>query len=189
LKVTQINKEDYWPAGGRHEVAIAINCLTPAVYSFSGTEAEIAEWKEQWPDHYLTGALDYVGEILDDPWVDDLKTGKADNPLKKLPRDRAQMWAYAMAVSFLTTAPQVHVSITWWPRLPLNKLPVVVYQSITREELWQWWLRLSERYKALVDLRAKPSLLLASLNTGPHCFWCPSKKHCPKMRDYYEQYE
>ncbi len=184
-----------WPATGQHEVGIAINCLKPEVEWITGLDADqLDKWKEQWPDHYLTGALDYLGEVLDDPWVDDLKTGKRDDPRDESPRRRSQVWTYAVAAYLIrqrlrNPAGRIITSITWWPRYPVDSEPLRIFQSINDSECEHWWRHLNKKYTGLVQLRKRPETLEPLLRDGHYCFFCPSKQWCPIERRKNEQRE
>jgi hypothetical protein len=189
LEIVNPQRRQYWPDGGTHEVAVAVNCLEPKAEWATGlNEEEIDAWKAQWPDFYITGAIDYLGEILDDPWVDDLKTGKRDSPLDDPPRVRSQVWTYALAAYLIKrSASQVRTSITWWPRYPVAAEPLALFQSIKANELERWWQHLNKKYTGLVQLRKRPETIEAHLKEGPYCFFCPSKHYCPKGKEQDER--
>lgn len=197
LETVPVDRLALWPAGGNHEVAVAINCLKKEVeYAFGLSPRGIEEWKAQWPDWYITGAIDYLGEILDDLWVDDLKTGKTDDPRILTPRRRSQVWTYDLAAYLLgarlrpgITTNNVHSSITWWPRYPVSSEPVRVFQSIANSELDRWWLHLNKRYTGLVTLRKKPETIRDHLKMGSYCYFCPSKMYCVLEQERQDKFE
>ncbi len=125
-----IRREDWWPAGGRHEVTFAIHLPTRVVHLYDeavqlAVDSNISRdgWKAAFiGPEWLTGTIDYLGTRKGRPWVDDLKTGRW--PVD--PRKSRQLRSYALLPWILEGCPidaLYYRSITHWPRYPLAELP------------------------------------------------------------------
>jgi hypothetical protein len=173
-------REAYWPSSGLHEVAVAVNCVALAVAWHEGGGNDAA-WKAQWHDPWATGTLDYVGEVLGDPWIDDLKTGSwPPTP----PEDSNQLRLYGLARwrigSSKPLPDRLVLSITHWPRYPVVGLPKRFWHEITPAEVADFERRLTLRYRLVSRLRgASDEVRRGELVTGEHCSFCPVGSVCP----------
>lgn len=169
-----------WPAGGRHDVAIAVNCQVDAFAEAElETQAERDAWKASWGDGWVTGEWDYCGDILGEPWVDDLKTGWAPEP------DAPQPMFYGLGAWYSTrrTAAQVCLTITRWPRPNLYARNPRAFHPPTRTpDLWVPSSRLAEFRQQLImghdnhtEAAIDPDRWAVP---GEHCRFCPAHT-CP----------
>jgi hypothetical protein len=166
-----------WPPGGKHETAIAIRIdgIREVLDNHAGVFG-----KPNW----VTGTGDFNWWIFDgELWVDDLKTGKVypdEDGVNRFPQDptSAQIKCYALAsASLLKYTGTVHVSVTHWPRLPLefrHKEPERLWATFTTEELIAFWGDLERMYREAESTRNGDYVL----SPGDHCRFCPSKKYC-----------
>lgn len=126
------------------------------------------QWKASFPrELWLTGTIDY---LRFSGGIDDLKTGRYPPP----PHDNRQLLSYALypwlawadgAIDWEST-----VSITHWPKYPLNVQPARMTAIVTGFQLMEH----------LEDLRwaaANPYDLQPS---SEGCQWCPSRAHCER---------
>lgn len=174
-----------WPSDGRHELSVAVHTVNanlhyPDVVFEHG--ADQARWTDQWNDEWVTGSMDYLGDVLGDPWVDDLKTGR--HPTAP---DDPQILFYALAAWLMgeKKADRVVTSITHWPRSPVGGLPDRYWGEISAEDLDSFHRRLimGRRKRAWADPE-RPEL-----QVGPHCRYCPARANCPALREAHESGE
>lgn len=171
------SRAELWPAGGLHEVSYALNTKARVAERFVSADRDEREaWKLGWDSDWLTGTNDWEGEVLGDPWVSDLKTGRfvPDNPW-----DAWQLKFYAACAAILSHADHVHVSIDHWPRYPadgpLNR--VWAPEPITKDEIFG---------SVLPQLERKRQEVVASWDRpdarpGEHCTYCDAKAVCPAL--------
>lgn len=183
-RVTKSNtdRDKLWPEG-EHEVALAFNLLSETVVRYPnppllpGTtrKQNVDAWKQSFSNEWFTGSLDFVGELLDSWWIDDLKTGRDVTWGKYMWQQTsyAIMWSkykYGDYISGRST-------VTHWPRYPVARPP-----NRLGSVLDGTWLRNSlDRLRQLrVDILSRsPEKLL----TGEHCNFCPSSGACPKLSE------
>lgn len=182
------SREALWPLDGRHEVSVAIDCLGKGVALYDGCGAQTHdEWKAARPHSWVTGTLDYYGELFGIPWVDDLKTGRFCPD----PSQSAQFLFYGLAVYRLYPDPPDHLSltVTHWPRYPKARPPQRKQALVTAEDLDLFEKGLRDAYEKHLALgggrqwsgSVSGLKLEKSLTTGDHCLYCPSKGACPAM--------
>lgn len=181
-KDSKVFREKWWPTGGLHEVSVALDCIGQGVAWSETKDANV--WKAAFSENWITGTLDYIGTRKGCPWVDDLKTGNwPPTPAEK----SAQIRLYALAAVRLLrpgiVRPNlVYMSITHWPRYPLNKMPERVYHRVTPDHLLEVETYIRRRYllrTAHVSNRAAGPNFLETLKLGKHCKFCPSRVYCP----------
>lgn len=191
-------REEWWPGGGRHEIGVAMDCKSSAWAQVAGTDESLEEWKTSWPESWVTGTLDYVADLLDDPWVDDLKTGReAPSP------DSAQLLFYGLATARLWSVhrswmDRVVLSVTHWPRYPVVGLPTRTWTEIDAATLDSFEMRLKLKWGARKDAldRARGKVERGTWRAGhpmlpvwtsapvtvpgeEQCRWCKSRGSCP----------
>ena len=173
-----VSREDLWPITGAHEVAFALHTANKlAVRCDLPTREEKEAWKLSFDESWITGTCDYLGDLLGEPWVDDLKTGKYGLHAEADPWDLWQMRFYALCAAMFTGADRVHVSLTWWPRYPADGVPLQIWaEPVTATELLGLTLPLLETARrAAVASR----LLTPDAQPGDHCTFCKSRTSCP----------
>ena len=181
-----IDRRSLWPDGGTHETALAIR--VDGIREVSTND----EPRDGW----ITGHEDFHWFFLDgELWVDDLKTGKVypdpETGVNRYPQDvrSAQLKLYALAVAtLLGYTGRIHVSITHWPRLPLelrHSEPVRYWTEYTTEELTQFWGELEQLYSEIQE-GIKGNY---SLRPGDHCRFCPSRNYCLEAEQFDTNYQ
>ncbi len=134
LVLSGINRDDYWPSGkGEHEVTFAIDLASLTVIWHEGPREEADGWKVRAgrESRWLTGTVDWVEP---DGRLDDLKTGGW--PVS--PHGNKQLYSYALPWWVELGRPLVYrreLTITQWPRYPLNGLPEVKTAHVTGLQL------------------------------------------------------
>jgi len=204
VEASGIDRDVLWPAGGGHEVfgAVRVDGVREGYVAEDHPRPELEAAMRAEPS-WLCGTADYVGwekwraltAVRDVLWVDDLKTGKfyanppEDDDLHD-PRlavganrfpvaaDSPQLLAYALmqAVRLNYTGPVV-LSITHWPRLPLERRhapPTRTWHVTHTDALHAFWDKLE---------RVAVAASLGILAPGPHCKFCPSRKFCPELEE------
>lgn len=171
-----------WP-GGEHEAALAYNLVSDKVVRYPtpplppgiSRKDHIKAWKLSFDTEWMTGSLDFAGELMDSWWVDDLKTG----------RDvhwgdyQWQQTAYAIMWSTHKHGGLVdgRSTVTHWPRYPVARPPNRMGALLTTEQLTISLDKLKKlRHKVL---EADNKLLV----TGSKCLYCPSAPHCPELQN------
>lgn len=182
IDATGINREELW-AYGQHEVPLAYNVLSGQVEALTApaTELEKATWKAAFGDKWITGTADYVGTLIDLPWVDDLKTGrKADYSSY-----RYQQAFYSLAWALCNNDIAARSTITHWPKYPLSQKPSRFGVMLEPEFFLKFQGKLKRLYEVVMKNK-EPGKELDSgiLSTGEHCVYCPSKRNCVKGASY-----
>lgn len=169
-------RDSWWPPGGLHEVSVAVDCAGQGV-AWTQIEDETAmnAWKTSMPESWITGTLDYVGQVLGDPLIDDLKSG-AWPPLP--PKESAQLRFYALAALRLHSPVdpfpgRVVLSITHWPRYPVIGLPKRYYHEVLPKHLDKFEKMLRKAWKQHES--GESDLTPGALQ----CVFCPAKAACP----------
>lgn len=118
VEKSRIDRLALWPAGGRHEVAMAYNTLTGETAHATGDPTALDRWKAQFKFPWWTGTADYVGSNGGRLWVDDLKTGNTDPRFPPtMPEDSYQVRSYlAVWSKIVNYSGDCDGSITHWPR-------------------------------------------------------------------------
>lgn len=178
LRVTGVRREDWW-GEGRHEVAMAVDCVKMGrAAEFVGTKPAVEAWRSGLGDEYAAGEADFVGDLFGVPHVDDLKTGRfAPDP------SAPQLRLYALATWILlgNVPDRVLVSVTHWPRYPVDNRPRRFDHEYTARQLTAFWkeLRLARRRK-LMTVRLPLADQQANAVPGDWCSYCDGKRNCPK---------
>ncbi len=138
LAMSGVSREELYPDTGLHEISYALhtaNRIVDHLWRPGLTREDREEWKAGFGPEWVTGTCDYTGDVLGDPWCDDLKSGRevTDNPW-----DLWQLRLYATCVAILSHADQVHVSLTHWPRYPADSVPERIWtpKPISKEEIF-----------------------------------------------------
>lgn len=176
VELSGIDRLRLWPEGGKHEQGVALQV--------DGNGRNVRD--DATPTTgYITGTDDFQWYILEDElWIDDLKTGKyyadPETGANRFPQDvrSAQLKFYALAISILLNYRGiVHVSLTHWPRVPLefrHAEPVRYWTEYHTDELNEFWTRLEALYQEVEEGRKGNY----SLRSGDHCRFCPSRNYC-----------
>lgn len=173
LDLIRPDREALWPGGG-HEIAVGLSTATGAAAAFGGPPEDGDAWKAALPDDWISGTLDYRGEILDALWVEDLKTGRnAPEPTIH------QLTFYVLVAHRVAwpTPPRALASVFHWPRYPRHVPGTRHWRTVAQTELAAFEERL--RRLRLRVLARDPR----DLNPGPHCTFCPSRPHCPAANE------
>ncbi len=177
LEAGGVSREDLWPSTGLHEVAFALHTPSGTVERCDlPTREEKDAWKQAHDDEWITGTCDYLGSLMGEPWVDDLKTGTYG--LSENPWDLRQMRFYAVCAGLLSAhSTATHVSLTMWPRYPADGVPRQIWaEPATREQLMGELAALEQARQNAVMSRA---LSTPVADPGAHCDFCKSKPACP----------
>lgn len=189
LQRSRVHREVLWPAGGNHEVAVAVRTSRAGRASGLSLERDpeaVKRWKEGQSDDWVVGEVDYLHEDwLGAPWVDDLKTGRREY---LAPVRSAQYATYALAAmraaGALHPAEHVRTTRTHWPRYPAGWPPRrSPPTNFTRDDLDGFERALIRTRDLVLRLRDAVTAGLpdpaAHLRPGEHCTFCPSRAACP----------
>lgn len=159
----------YPPHLGAHEAAVSYNCDTGEIVwgPVNQDVAVMDAWKASQPLPCVTGTIDWIGQLQNTAWVDDLKTGW-QVPEVATP----QMLFAAVCASKRYGSNIVYISITHWPKK--NSAP-------NRDGLWYkagpvTLLAFEEDMRA-AWLRARSNF---DARPGTHCKYCPSIYACER---------
>lgn len=179
-------------AAGLHEVPLAYNVVTSEARAYvlpASFEAK-AQWKASFGEEWVVGTADYVGLLMDAPWVDDLKTGRRVDYIDH----RYQQAFYSLAWTLylartgeLGGLAQCRSTITHWPRYPLADKPYrfgTVLEPDFFEDFKVRLRNLKVDKQQLRVLKEKDMSLEQKLSEGPQCTYCPSKTSCTKGLQY-----
>lgn len=185
IEESGIQRDEWWPTGV-HEGPVSVRV--------DGVRE--ASWDDSERDGWVTGHYDFRWWLLEELYVDDLKTGKYySNPppgieghhpgievgANRYPQDvrSPQLKTYALALAtLLSYKGRVNVSLTHWPRLPLvrrNRLPERFFVQYSQGDLAEHWGALERTYETK---RHNQRALLGHEDTlilvpGDHCKFCP----------------
>src|SRR4051812_23200520 len=174
---TNVDRTALWPPEGEHEIALAyhvterraVKCKVPLGITDPRDQARYKDnWKAAMGPEWVTGTADYAMELLDEPWVDDLKTGRRASYDDYL----HQQGFYCMAWALVKYGElrEARSTLTHWPKYPKSRAPERIGRTYT-----------IDYYKALQSelLNLKRTVDINQLPTGGHCHFCPSKLDCP----------
>jgi hypothetical protein len=185
-----IDRLALWPVENQvPATAFGIDCETKGydgIYTGALTRTYVDEWKASHPAYCVTGEWDYAQVVGPRGWVDDLKTGRPEDP------DCPQISLYALALymDFDGQLNEVATSVTHWPRpnlyaaKPRSFKPPVRYWGTPRTADW-----LDHFYADLVETYETRRLIAESANPedyatpGDHCLYCPARMFCPRGND------
>lgn len=188
LKETNVSREGLFPEGV-HELPLAYNVVSSQARALvlPVSESRKDEWKAAHGDEWITGTADFVGLLLDTPWIDDLKTGR----LVYYDNYRYQQGFYALAWILFSEGrlTPVRSTITHWPKYPIPKKPDrfgTVLEVEFFQEMQDRLRQLREVVMKLRDLDARGGRdsVVAQLRDGEQCKYCPSKLACIKGQKY-----
>lgn len=161
LETCGVDRLEIWPVTGWHEVAVAYNCVDGRVaVSYEGNTDE---FKGKYSEPWVTGSMDYVDTSTDVLWIDDLKTGML---FDKAPGAIAQTYFYLMCMMKIFPRRAGRVSITHWPKYPVENVPVRTEDDISLDLLGKFEELLVKKYK-----RYKTDPM--QFKVGEECSWCP----------------
>lgn len=174
---------------GLHEVPLSYNVVTgearALVLPVSSDKKDA--WKAAFDGDWVVGTADYVGLLLDTPWVDDLKTGRQVDYIDY--RYQQGFYALAWGIFHYGGLGDVRSTITHWPKYPIKSKPrrfgtVLVPDFL--EELKGRLKTLREEVMRLRDFedKGRRGEVVARLSDGPQCTYCPSKLACAKGQKY-----
>ncbi len=182
-----IDRLALWPAENQvPPFAFSIDCrdaLHEPIEIYRGNLESTIKWKAAAPPWHQTGECDYAQVSGPWGWIDDLKTGRLEDP------DCPQLSDYALALYLLHDGKlnEVATSVTHWPRPnlyaknPRSFKPPVRYWGTLRSADW-----LDHFYAELVETYETRQLIAESANPedyatpGDHCLYCPARVFCPK---------
>lgn len=181
IKLSGIDRTALWPPGGKHECGVALSVDGSRTVRPDATLGQLG---------CITGTDDFQWWLLEELWIDDLKTGKyyedSETGTNLYPQDvrSAQLRFYALAIAtLLGYTGRVHVSLTHWPRLPLkfrHAEPVRSWTSYHTDELSVYWGELEQLYS---EIQAGHQGNL-NLRPGDHCRFCPSRNYCLEAKQF-----
>ena len=181
-----VNRGHLW-AEGLHEVPLAYNVETREARALVvpvSFEEKVA-WKAAWGEEWITGTADYVGFILEGPWVDDLKTGRRVEYLDH--RYQQAFYVLAWGLSQLRELRPSRSTLTHWPKYPLPRAPDRFGTVLEPEFLVDFQDKLGKLYTQYKRLKEKGNSgmdITGHLQDGGHCVYCPSKPSCIKGSRY-----
>lgn len=185
-KIEGVDRNELWPEG-IHEVPLAYNVLTAEAKALvlPVSAATKANWKASFGPEWIVGTADFVGQLLDSPWVDDLKTGR----LAEWGHYAAQQTYYTMTWTLFSEHALVpgRSTITHWPRYPLAIKPQRYGHALEEAEYRDFQVRLRNLYADYVKLKNLQESgmdVTPRLNDGGQCVYCPSKLACVKGMKY-----
>lgn len=191
VEASGVERGTFW-AGGLHELPLAYNVVTSEsrCLILPVDNAAKTAWKASFDNEWVVGTADYVGLLLDLPWVDDLKTGRRVDYLDH----RYQQAFYSLAWTLylvrtgeLGEITQCRSTITHWPRYPLGDKPLRFGTVLEPDFFADFRVKLRNLKvdtQALRVIKEKNMDLGAKLSEGPQCTYCPSKTSCTKGLQY-----
>lgn len=189
IEVSGIDRGGLWLEAGRvPPFCFAINCDPqnglPRFLKFWAPSQETRNaWKESHPECYVTGEMDYARVVGPVGWVDDLKTGRVQDPNC----DQVSLYCLALYFDHDCQLNVVERSITHWPRPNLYaakprsfKKPMRYYgdeSSAAWLEQYYETLQVAYRERELIAFEPDPE---EYATPGDHCWYCPARMFCPK---------
>lgn len=185
-----LKREEFWP-GGEHEVALAYNLVTGEARRYvaprplppgNSLKAHKSAWKDAFDNEWVTGTLDWVKDILDTYWVDDVKTGR--NAHWKQAEAQQSCYALMYSVYRYGKIQAGRSTIAHWPKYPIARLPLRHGSSLSEDYLGTFLVKLQKLREEILagrDLYKTGTINEAELCVGEHCRFCPSRTACPKI--------
>lgn len=186
LNHLETKREELWP-DGFHEIPLAYNVVSGEARAvvLPITAAEKVEWKASHGDEWIVGTADFVGLLMGGPWVDDLKTGRhvewADYGYQQA------FYVLAWSLFHYHELLSTRSTITHWPKYPINGKPRRVGRVLDPDFLRDFQNRLKNLrldYLRLREAHSNGGDVVARLQDGPQCLYCPSKNSCTKGQKY-----
>lgn len=187
LKESGVDREIWWPSEGVHEATFGLNlvsgevvrCVMPRLVQMGETQKSYSDrWKESLSDEWVVGTLDFGMELLDRPWVDDLKTGR----FASWHDYAAQQTFYCVVWSQYLYAElrESRSTITHWPKYPSAGKPKRKGTLLGVDTLKKFVLELTQLRESVLGLRNTGKT--GELLPGDQCRYCPSRTNCPTQR-------
>ncbi len=178
ILLSGVDRETLW-SGGEHEVTFALGLDGSGPYLYDAARQKITadEWKKSFTGAWLTGTIDYWSKEL--AWIDDLKCGRW--PVD--PRTSGQLKSYALLPWFLDGRParwSYRVSITHWPKYPINKPPQRTGVSVSGLDMIEHLDALNHAYESPEEYN--PGVRLGwdpTDESSDCCVFCPSREPFP----------
>lgn len=180
VALTRVERLALWPSEGYRELGLALNVVSgEAQMLVDGSPEARDEWKAGFGDEWVVGTADYAGELMDYPWVDDLKTGR----FAAWDDYEAQQTFYCLAYSRARygATHETRTTITHWPKYPKARPPHRTGRVLSVGQLNAFAGRLARLRETILAGRADQEHL--ELDAGPQCLYCPSKGACPKLKE------
>lgn len=185
IEASQISRHTLWPLDGEFEVTLALRLSDFKCVRYPGValppgrtlKEDREAWKMAFDDDWIVGSADYGNEIMDGPWVDDLKTGRYAH-WKDF---AAQQSFYSLAYSLYryNDIRDTRSTVTQWTRYPIGNKPVRKGCVLTAQDLEAFGSKLRTLQKRVRRLReAAQDIQHGTLFRGEHCYFCPSKNNC-----------
>lgn len=186
IKESGVDRNALW-AEGLHEVPVALNVVTGeprALVVPVSTEKKDA-WKAAHGPEWVTGTADYVGMLLDLPWVDDLKTGRKVDYIDY----RYQQGFYSLVWTLfqMKELAPCRSTITHWPKYPIPDPPTRFGTVLEPDFFADFQHKLRTLYNDSLRLRKLQEDgmdVVSRLTDGAQCIYCPSKLSCTKGQKY-----
>ncbi len=188
VKEAEVEREQYWTEG-LHEVPLSYNVITgearALVLPVSNEKKQ--GWKDAFGDEWITGTADYLGLLLEQPWVDDLKTGRKVDDLDY----RYQQGFYCLVWTLFSMGEltPARSTITHWPKYPIKEKPRRFGTVLEPEFFLELQGKLKTLREEVMKLReleqaGRRESVVARLSDGPQCKYCPSRLACTKGLKY-----
>lgn len=181
-----VDRDALW-IEGLHEVPLAYNVLTgesrAMVLPLSKDKRDL--WKATFGDEWLTGTADYVGLLLEKPWVDDLKTGRQVDYIDH--RYQQAFYALVWTLFQMGELTQCRSTITHWPKYPIKNKPRRFGTVLEPDFFLDFQVKLKQLREDVMRMKDKQERGLeiwGHLSDGPQCKYCPSKLACIKGMKY-----
>lgn len=174
-----VDRTALWPEEGEHEIALAyhvverraIRCKVPmGITDPKDQTAYKNNWKAAMGNEWVTGTADFAMELLDEPWVDDLKTGRRASYDDYLHQQGFYCMAYVLAE--YGELREARSTLTHWPKYPKARPPDRFGEKYELAYFRQLQDSLSTLREQVLNQRVK-------LTVGPQCQYCPSRLSCP----------
>lgn len=162
-----------WPSDGLHEVSVALTTRAEGAIAWAQDQDQ-DEWTLRHGDEVITGHIDYLGDVFDDPWIDDLKTGRW--PVHP---SAPQLLGYSLAGWWIREKRSriVYSSVTHWTRYPVKSLPQRTMIEVSSTDL-------DDLFRRLVRLREKVVSKDENIRfkAGSHCRFCTRRTDCVTLK-------
>jgi hypothetical protein len=178
VKEADVRREDYW-SEGLHEVPVAYSVVTgqARVLVLPVSREKRDAWKSAFGDEWIVGTADFVGSLMEQPWVDDLKTGRKVEYFDY----RYQQGFYTMVWTLFQMGELVPArsTITHWPKYPIPNKPTRFGTVLEPEFFLELQGRLKQLREDVMRLReleesGRRESVVVRLSDGPQCKYCPS---------------
>lgn len=186
IKLAEVNRDLLW-VDGLHEVPLAYNVVTgesrALVLPLHKEKRDL--WKATFDSEWITGTADYVGLLLDRPWVDDLKTGRQVEYFDH--RYQQAFYSLVWTLFQMGQLTECRSTITHWPKYKLETKPRRFGTVLEPDFFLDFQGKLKQLREDVMRLKDKQERGLdvsGHLSDGPQCKYCPSKLACIKGSKY-----